>query len=41
MVDSNAAITGTFKIVMDTVTLAQGWQKCVIPANNLGKVHSR
>jgi hypothetical protein len=25
MVDSNVAITGTFKVVMDTVTLAQGY----------------
>jgi hypothetical protein len=25
-IDSNAAIIGTFKVVMDPVTLAQGWQ---------------
>jgi replicative superfamily II helicase len=25
MVNSNAAITGTFKVVMDTATLAQGY----------------
>jgi hypothetical protein len=30
MIDSNTAIMVTF-------TLAQGWQKCAIPANDLGK----
>jgi hypothetical protein len=35
-INSNADITGTFKVETNTVTLAEGWQKCAIPANNLG-----
>jgi hypothetical protein len=32
---------GSFKAVMDPFTLAQGWQKCAIPTNNLGMARSK
>jgi hypothetical protein len=41
VIDSNATITGTFKVAMDTFTLAQGWQKCAILINNFGMARSK
>jgi hypothetical protein len=40
-VDSNAAIIGTLKDAMDTLVLAQGWQKGAMPTNNLGMAHTK
>jgi hypothetical protein len=38
MIDSNAAIIGTFEVAMDTFTLAQGRQKGSIPATTLERL---
>jgi hypothetical protein len=40
-IDNNTAITIIFKVAKDTFTLAQGWQKGAILAENLGRVRSR
>jgi hypothetical protein len=38
MIDSNATIIGSFKVAMDTFTLAQGRQKCAIPVTTLERL---
>jgi hypothetical protein len=38
MIDSNVAIIGTLKDAMDTLILAQGWQKGAIPATTMERL---
>jgi hypothetical protein len=37
-IDSNAAITSTFRVAMDTFNLAKGWQRGAIPATTLKRL---
>jgi hypothetical protein len=38
MINGNAAIASTFRVAMDTFTLAQGQQKGTIPATTLERL---